>query len=55
MADYKKLYHQLFASAADAVEALDHWNLGQAREILIRAQRQAEETILNEEETGETG
>lgn len=53
MADYKALYYQLFAAAADAVEALEHWNPGQARDILIRAQRQAEDTIL-QEETGET-
>lgn len=54
MADYKTLYYQLFAAAADAVEALERWNPGQARDILIRAQRQAEETILSETEAGET-
>ena len=54
MADFEAEYYKLFAAAADAVEALDHWNPGRAREILIRAQQQAEDAILSENETGET-
>ena len=54
MEDFETLYYKLFAAAANAVEALDHWNPGQAREILIRAQQQAEETVLTKAETGET-
>ena len=54
MADYKTLYYPLFAAAADAVEALEQWNLDQARDILIQAQQRAEEAILAETAAGET-
>lgn len=53
MADFEAEYYKLFAAAADTVDALDHWNPGQAREILIRAQQQAENAILRGSETGE--
>ena len=53
MADFEAEYYMLFAAAADTVDARDHWNPGQAREILIRAQQQAEDAILRGSETGE--
>ena len=49
MPNYKELYFHLFAAMADAVEAIDQMNFGAAREILIRAQQQAEEKCIGEE------
>lgn len=48
MPDYKALYFGLLAAASDAVVALDRLNLGQAREILIRAQQWAEDAVRKE-------
>ncbi len=50
MIDYKALYLNLFSAAADALEALEAMNFGQAKEILIRAQRAAEEAHLDDGE-----
>lgn len=50
MPNYKELYFQLFAAMADAVEAVDHNNFGQARDILIHAQQNAEEQCITEDE-----
>ena len=44
---YKNLYFHLFNQITDALEALEEQNFGKVREILIRAQRDAEETYLN--------
>ena len=46
MPDYKELYFQLFAAIADAVEAIEAANYGQAKEILISAQQSAEEQYM---------
>ncbi len=40
-------YIYLFAKTADAVEAIEAMNFGQAREILIAAQRECEEMYLS--------
>ncbi len=50
--DYKKLYYDLFAKIADATEAIEKMNFGQAHALLVAAQQEAESTFL---ETGETG
>lgn len=46
--DYESLYYRLFAAMADAVEALEKQNYGQAKEILILAQQKAENEILKD-------
>ncbi|MGM9662247.1 MAG: hypothetical protein ACI3WR_04040 [Oscillospiraceae bacterium] len=50
MTDYESLYFHLFAAAADAVEALERLDIGTAKDILVRAQQEAEEQYLAEEE-----
>ena len=50
MADYQKLYTKLFNAITDALEELDRMNVGQARDILCRAQQEAEELYLDAEE-----
>lgn len=49
MPNYEQLYFQLFAAAANAVEAIEALNYGQAREILITAQQSAEEQCISTE------
>lgn len=49
MPDYEKLYFQLFAAMADAVEAIEAANYGQAKEVLISAQQRAEEQYMDAE------
>ena len=44
---YKNLYFHLFNQITDALEAMEGQNFGQARDILIRAQQETEETYLN--------
>ena len=44
---YKNLYFHLFNQITDALAALEKQNYGEARDILIRAQQEAEETYLN--------
>lgn len=48
MPDYKKLYFQLFAAMADTVDTMESCNYGQAKEILIQAQQEAEEAHIGE-------
>ena len=43
---YKKPYLILWTSCAAAISALERQNLGLAREILLRAQQEAEEAYL---------
>ena len=50
MVDYQKLYTKLFNAATDALEALEQLNVGQAKDILRRAQQEAEEEYLSSEE-----
>lgn len=49
MPDYQKLYTKMFNAATDALEALDAWNIGLAKEFLRRAQQEAEEVYMNDE------
>ena len=44
---YKELYFHLFNQITDALAALEKQNYGEARDILIHAQQEAEETYLN--------
>lgn len=48
MPDFERLYFKLFAALADAVEAMEHDEIGEAKKILIRAQQQAEEEYIEE-------
>lgn len=50
MPNYQKLYTLLFNAFTDAIEQLDLRNFGNAREVLIRAQQEAEECYLDEDE-----
>ena len=50
MPDYKELYFLLFAASADAVDAMEQLNFGQAKDILIRVQQKAEEQCIRDED-----
>ena len=50
MPDYQKMYTLLFNAATDALQALEALDLGQTRAILVRAQQQAEEMYLEDED-----
>lgn len=57
MPNSQKLYHMMFAAAADAVELLEQQKHFEARLSLIRAQLRAEALVLSEadaERGGET-
>lgn len=46
MTDYEKLYHLLFNSITDALEALGHLDIPAAVRLLEEAQIKAEEIVL---------
>ena len=46
MVDYAKLYHVMVDAAEEAIGAINAQNYGMAREILIRAEREAEERYI---------
>jgi len=48
--EYQKAYYLLFNAITDALAAMEQQNFGQARQLLISAQQQAEEIFLEEEE-----
>ena len=48
MEDYKTMYLHLFNRVSVAVNALEAMNYGQAKELLIHAQQEAEELYLTE-------
>ena len=50
MPDYQKMYALLFNAATDALQALGALDLGQTRAILVRAQQQAEEMYLEDDD-----
>ena len=50
MVDYQKLYTKLFNAITDALEALEQLNVGEAKDLLRRAQQEAEEDYLSSEE-----
>ena len=51
MPDYEKLYHRMVNASEDALAALEAGHPARAREILIAAERRAEEAYLSETET----
>ena len=54
MCDYSYLYYQLFNAITDAIEFMNDGQSSEARQILINAQRMAEEYYLRSEtEVGE--
>ena len=48
MEDYRTMYLHLFNRVSDAVNALEAMNYGQAKDLLMRAQQEAEELYLTE-------
>ena len=54
MADYKTMYLHLFNHVSDAVNALEHMDFGQAKEILIDAQKETEALYINGNSLTET-
>ena len=54
MADYQTMYLHLFNRVTDAVSALERMNVGQAKEILINAQKEAELLYIDGEPAPET-
>ena len=48
--DYQKLYLLLFNACTDAICQIYNQNYGNAREILILAQQNAEEEYLSQED-----
>ena len=47
MEDYKTMYLHLFNHMTDAIDALETLNFGQAKDILMGAQREAEQLYIN--------
>lgn len=47
MPDYEKMYHDLFNAMTDALDALEHGALIQAKLTLILAQQKAEEAYIS--------
>lgn len=45
-----RCYTHLFARVSDAIEALEEQNFGKAKDLLIRAQQEAEELYISEGE-----
>jgi len=50
MPDYQKLYTLLFNACTDAIIQIDRQNYGMARDLLVRAQQDAEELYILEEQ-----
>ena len=48
MADYEKLYHLMVIAAENAIAALEQQHYESARDILIRAEENAEELYIGE-------
>ena len=49
MPDYQKLYMLLFNAFTDAIMQIDAQNYGSARAVLVKAQQNAEEFYLDDE------
>ena len=43
---YRKLYFKLFGILADAIELLENGNVWEAKQLLIKTQREAEEFYI---------
>ncbi len=50
---YQKPYTTMFNAATDALEELDRWNIGRAKEILRTAQVTAEEQYIESDKIGQ--
>ena len=48
MSHYRKMYHILFGAIADALDALDHLDIGTAKEILRGAHCCTEEIYISQ-------
>ena len=48
--NYEELYHLMVNASEDAIAAIEKQNYGQAREILIAAEQEAEERYLQQTE-----
>ena len=53
LVNYKKLYFHLFGTLATAVEHLENGNIGLAKDLLLRAQCEAEEIVIEQDEETE--
>lgn len=51
----RKPYFLLFNAITDALDLLEVQNFGQARETLIRAQQEAEELMITEDDSAPNG
>ena len=51
MVDYRAIYYQLAAFAADTVDALENQNFGDAKSILISAMQAAEESVISSDDS----
>ncbi len=49
MPDYEKMYHLLFNAITDALEQIEQQNFGNAKDLLIAAQQEAEEIYMSAE------
>ncbi|MBQ3379169.1 MAG: hypothetical protein IJG50_04795 [Clostridia bacterium] len=49
MFDYRPLYHILLDASEEAIKEIDAQNFGRARDILIKAQRDAEDIYIEAE------
>lgn len=53
MHDYKQLYLKLLQAANDAITAIEYMNFGMAKELLTKAQQEAEEWLKEAERKAE--
>ncbi len=51
MQDYRQMYFTLFSAICEALEAIDETNYGQAKQILMHAQQEAEEIYISSADT----
>ena len=47
--EYKKLYHLLFNAITDALKKIEEQNYGDAKDLIIAAQQEAEEIYMSAE------
>ena len=50
MPDYQKLYTLLFNAITDALRKMDNLQIAEAKQLLIRAQQEAEERYISSED-----
>lgn len=50
MVDYKTLYHLMVNASERTLEAMEKQNYGEAKDILIKAEQEAEERYIRESE-----